>query len=208
VSALEVRGLAKSFGPRRVLRGVDLTVAEGTRVLLRGKNGSGKSTLLQIASGVLTADAGTVSIFGVPLDAGRLALRALGYGPAAADFPPHMTTTEIAAFVSVLKGGGAGAHLAALDAWELGAVASATPETLSLGERRRLVLACATLGAPRLLLLDEPTVGLDALGRTLLAEALTAHLAAGGTQLLTSHEDTALPAAVTHTLADGRIEPA
>ncbi len=188
MSALRIVGIEKRFGARRVLRGADLTIPEGSRALLQGTNGSGKSTLLQIAVGVVTADAGSVHIFGVSLDHRRRALRQVGYAPATADFPPQLTVTETMAFVGALKSCSGEAALAALDAWDLGNVASSTPEMLSLGERRRLVLAAATLGAPRLLLLDEPTVGLDARGRALLREQLALHTAAGGSALLTSHE--------------------
>ncbi|NOU32817.1 MAG: ATP-binding cassette domain-containing protein [Polyangiaceae bacterium] len=204
MSALRLVGIEKRFGARRVLRGADLTIPEGCRALLRGANGSGKSTLLQIAVGVLTADAGSVHIFDLSLDDRRRALRQAGYAPATADFPPQLTVTETMAFVSALKSCSGEAALAALDAWDLGNVASSTPEMLSLGERRRLVLAAATLGAPRLLLLDEPTVGLDARGRELLRERLAQHMAAGGSVLLTSHEG---DAEATHTfeLRDGRV---
>ena len=204
MSALRLVGIEKRFGARRVLRGVDLTIPEGCRALLRGANGSGKSTLLQIAVGVLTADAGSVHVFDVSLDDRRRALRLAGYAPAAADFPPQLTVTETMAFVGALKSCSGEAALTALDAWDLGNVASSTPAMLSLGERRRLVLAAATLGAPRLLFLDEPTVGLDARGRELLRERLAAHVDAGGSVLLTSHEG---DDEATHTfeLRDGRV---
>ncbi len=204
MSALRLAGIEKRFGPRRVLRGADLTLPSGARALLRGANGSGKSTLVQIAVGVLTADAGSIHIFDTSLAERRRALRRVGYAPAAADFPPQLTVNEIVAFVASLKSCSREAALAALDAWELGNVTSSTPEMLSLGERRRLVLAAATLGGPRLLVLDEPTVGLDARGRDLLRACLAAHVAAGGSVLLTSHEG---DADATHTfeLREGRV---
>lgn len=204
MNALRLAGIEKRFGARRVLSCADLVVPAGARALLRGANGSGKSTLLQVAVGIIAADAGTIHLFDVPLADRRRALRQAGYAPANADFPPQLTVTETMAFVGALKACTREQTLAALDAWDLGNVASSTTEMLSLGERRRLVLAAATLGEPRLLLLDEPTVGLDARGRELLRQRLAAHVDAGGSVLLTSHEG---DDEATHTfeLRDGRV---
>jgi ABC-2 type transport system ATP-binding protein len=205
MSALTLTNIGKRFGARKVLSGVSMTLQTGARLWISGANGSGKSTLLQIVSGVLQPDAGSVAIFDVPLDRKRAALGALGYAPAAAEFPPHLLVCEILAFVATLKQlKGHDSHIHAMGQWNLFDVASCKPGTLSLGERKRLVLAAATLGAPRLLVLDEPTVGLDASGRAELQRYLAEHHASGGTQILTSHEGD--PAATeTRTLRGGML---
>lgn len=184
--SLEVRGLRKSRGGRRVLDALDLVAAAAAITCIRGANGSGKSTLLGIIAGVLAPDRGTVELAGKSL-LRRRARRDLGYVPEAADPPAHLSCDELLTLVAALKQ--APAPDAALRA-RLGvdALAGHRIERMSLGERRRTCLAAALIGEPSLLVLDEPTNGLDAAGVDMLVELLCERRDAGAVVLLASHD--------------------
>lgn len=205
---LKMRDVVRRRGRRRVLDGLNLDVARGAVCVLRGENGSGKTTLLDVASGVLPADSGTASIDGV--DVGdRRARASLGYAPAAASVPEQLAVHEWLDLVAALRGVSTAEVDAAASVWRVDRWLGARIGTLSLGERRRLVLASAELGDPALLLLDEPTVGLDAEGQALLVERLHARAAAGNAALVASHDAELVSDRrfEVHTLRDGRIEP-
>ncbi len=153
-------GIAKAYGKRRALAGVSLEVAAGEAVLLVGRNGAGKTTLLRIATGFLDADAGTVAIAGFSMASQRAKAQAkLGYMPEHAPAPAELTVREHLRLRARQKG--------ATD-WEAAMVAAAVASeadrrigTLSKGFRQRVGLADALLGEPALLILDEPTSGMD-----------------------------------------------
>ncbi len=153
-------GIAKAYGKRRALADVSLDVVAGEAVLLVGRNGAGKTTLLRIATGFLDADAGTVAIAGISMTSQRAKAQAkLGYLPEHAPAPAELTVREHLKLRARQKG--------ATD-WEAAMVAAAVASeadrrigTLSKGFRQRVGLADALLGEPALLVLDEPTSGMD-----------------------------------------------
>jgi ABC-type multidrug transport system ATPase subunit len=144
VSAREIK---KTLGARVVLRTASLTLRRGDRVVVLGENGCGKSTFLQIVGGILEAEAGELSV-----------CKTLGFAPEKPDIPDHLRVGEWLNLVASLKGLRCLGELAFGVADVLGIRTSA----LSLGQRQRVSLASAWLGAPELLVLDEPTNGLDA----------------------------------------------
>jgi ABC-2 type transport system ATP-binding protein len=157
---LVLSGIAKAFGSRRALAGVSLEVAAGEAVLLVGRNGAGKTTLLRIATGFLDADAGTVTIDAIPIATQRVRAQArFGYLPEHAPAPPELTVREHLKLRAHQK------RAADVDkAMEAAAVSSEADRrigTLSKGFRQRVGLADALLGEPPLLVLDEPTSGMD-----------------------------------------------
>jgi ABC-type multidrug transport system ATPase subunit len=167
---VSLQGVTKRFGTRTVLRRTSLEVRDGERVVLLGENGSGKSTLLQIVAGVLEADSGVVR---VP--------RALGYAAEKPDLPDHLFVREWLDVIASLKRARwteADVAMLAIHPF-LGVKISA----LSLGQRQRVSLTAALLGAPSLLVLDEPTNALDATNRS----ALVARLASA-TALIATHD--------------------
>jgi ABC-2 type transport system ATP-binding protein len=153
-------GIAKAYGKLRALVGVSLEVAAGEAVLLVGRNGAGKTTLLRIATGFLDPDAGSVAIAGISMASQRAkAQQHLGYLPEHAPAPAELTVREHLRLRARQKG--------ATD-WEAAMVAAAVASeadrrigTLSKGFRQRVGLADALLGEPPLLVLDEPTSGMD-----------------------------------------------
>jgi ABC-2 type transport system ATP-binding protein len=164
---LELRGISKAYGARRALADVSLTVDAGQAVLLVGRNGAGKTTLLRIATGFLDADAGRIAIGGIDLATHRAAAQAkLGYLPEHAPAPLDLGVRAHLLTRARLKG--IRSRAAARDAVDrVMNAAAVTSEAdrrignLSKGYRQRVGLADALLGEPTLLVLDEPTSGMD-----------------------------------------------
>lgn len=170
---LELRGIRKAYGKRRALDDVTLTVAAGEAVLLVGRNGAGKTTLLRIATGFLDADAGSIAVDGVDLTRDRAAAQAkLGYLPEHAPAPVELTVRAHLTTRARLKGVGADAVVKAMEAAAVTSEADRRIGTLSKGFRQRVGLADALLGEPPLLVLDEPTSGMDPIQTKELREHL------------------------------------
>jgi ABC-2 type transport system ATP-binding protein len=195
-TALAIRGLAQHFRrgfllrPRVVLAGIELTLARGEALGLLGPNGSGKSTLLSLAAGLLDPSAGSVEVFGLPAGS-RAARLAVGYLADGFPFPPELGPREVLELFGALHGLARRERRARAAAWlaRVGLENEArTPlGAFSLGMKRRFALAQAAQHEPRLLLLDEPTAGLDAEGHVVLAEILAEARARGAALLLATH---------------------
>ena len=163
---IEARGLRKKFGSIRAVDGIDLTVSAGEVLGFLGPNGAGKSTTMRMLTGFLEADSGSVQLAGVALDVDPLeARRRMGYLPEGAPAYPDMTVRDFLMFVAQARGFlGAEARRRVDDAIErihLQQVVGQTIDTLSKGFKRRVGLAQAILHDPPVLILDEPTDGLD-----------------------------------------------
>jgi ABC-type multidrug transport system ATPase subunit len=182
-STLRVVEVTKSLGGRRVLDRLSLAAAAGVTAVL-GRNGSGKTTLLRIVAGVLEPDEGAVFVAGRPLERAR---HLVGYVPEAADPPAHLTVAELLALVAALRRAPP-LEPSLREPLGVPAIADRRIASLSLGQRRRACLAAALVGAPALLVLDEPTNGLDPTGIETLATLLRAHAAAGRTALVATHD--------------------
>lgn len=184
-AVVTVDQVRRTFGDVVALDGVSLAVEPGEIVGLLGPNGAGKSTLLSLVNGQRKPDAGTVRIFGQDprLPAARIAL---GITPQETGLPASLRVGEVVDFVS--------GHypdpmpreelLARFDLTEL---AHRQTGGLSGGQKRRLAVALSLAGRPRLVLLDEPTTGLDVEGRRALWAALRDYHREGATVIVTSH---------------------
>ena len=202
---LELRAVTKAFGARAAVGGVTLAVAAGEAVLVVGRNGAGKTTLLRIATGYLDADAGEVYIGGIDLRRERARAQAgVGYLPEHAPAPPELTVTEVLTARAQLKRVARAAVAAevarVVAAADLAAVAAQRVATLSKGFRQRVGLADALLGAPRLLVLDEPTSGMDPLQVRELRERLAALVGEGRAVIISSHAVADLEALATRVI--------
>jgi ABC-2 type transport system ATP-binding protein len=194
VQVIEAAGLAKtyvrSFGraPQEALRGVDLAVPRGIAFGLLGPNGAGKTTFVKILLGVVRPTAGRVRALGGDPDDPRTRAR-VGYLPERLHLPNAWRPDEFLRSVARLKGLGSRRDEAArlLGRVGLGDDAHRRIGTFSKGMRQRLGLAAALLGAPDLLVLDEPTDGIDPLGRMEVRHILAAERARGATIFLNSH---------------------
>ncbi len=181
--AVEVEGLVKRFHGVVALDGVRLCIREGEIYGLLGPNASGKTTLIRSLVGMVTPDAGSVRVLGRRLPDRRV-LASIGYMPQQAALYPDLTVEENVRFFARISGDVAGVE-AALRLVDLTARHRSLAATLSGGMRTRASLACAVVHRPRLLLLDEPTVGVDPQLRHHFWERFR-DLAAGGTAILVS----------------------
>ncbi|MFG1890797.1 ABC transporter ATP-binding protein [Micromonospora sp. NPDC049051] len=184
--AIAVRDLVVERGGRRVLHGVSASVSRGLVTGLLGPSGSGKTTLLRAVVGVQVVDAGTVTVLGRPAGSPELRRR-VGYLTQAPSVYADLTVRENARYFAALHGRGrADADRAVTDVG-LGSAAGQLVGVLSGGQRSRASLACALVGEPELLVLDEPTVGQDPVLRADLWARFHAMAAAGTTLLVSSH---------------------
>ena len=185
---LEVAGLVKRFGDVVALDGLDLRVAPGEVVGLVGHNGAGKTTAVEVVLGLVRPDAGSVRVGGIDALAEPRRARSL-IGVAAQDLQLYVTATvrQNVTLCAGLAGAPRRAADEALDEVGLAEVADRRVAVLSGGQRRRVQAACALLGHPPLLLLDEPTVGADPRTRSALLAAVRRRADEGAAVLYTTH---------------------
>jgi ABC-2 type transport system ATP-binding protein len=186
-SAVSVRGLVKRFGATTAVAGLDLTLRRGTVLALLGPNGAGKTTTIEICTGFLRADEGEVRVLGLDPAGAPDALRArIGIMPQGGGAYPGVKAGEMLRLVAACA-----AH--PLDpAWLIDVLglsgATRTPyKRLSGGQQQRLALACAVVGRPELVVLDEPTAGMDPQARRVVWELVAALRRDGVAVLLTTH---------------------
>ena len=182
--AIDARDVRKRFGEVEALRGVDLRVPAGTVYGLLGPNGAGKTTLIRSLVGLVKVDGGELHVLGARMPR-REVLASIGYMTQAAALYGDVTALENARFFAHVQGGGdVEWALRFVDLWDRRGSVTAT---LSGGMRTRLSLACALVHRPSLLLLDEPTVGVDPQLRAQLWDGLREMAANGTTILVSSH---------------------
>ncbi len=208
---LEVRGLRKSFGSRTALDDVDLSLSTGSMLALLGPNGAGKTTLIRAVCGRLVPDAGTVRVAGDDPTRVAAVRRRLGFVPQEIALYPHLSVREnlevLGRLAGVSRARLAAAVTPALERAGLTDRAGERVDRLSGGLRRRANLVAATLHRPDLLLLDEPTVGVDPNAREELHAMLRDLRESGTGILITTHdlEEAEQLADTTAFLVDGRI---
>jgi ABC-2 type transport system ATP-binding protein len=189
---LEIKGLRKAYGEHEVLRGVDLEARAGEIVGLLGPNGAGKTTLVSIVAGLRRADAGTVYVDGVDaLAYPERAREGLGLAPQELGIYPVLSVEKNLTFFAELAGLRGKALRARItdvaDALNLTALLGQKAATLSGGQKRRLHTAMALVNQPRVLFLDEPTVGADVQTRNQILEVVRRRAEAGCAVVYTSH---------------------
>lgn len=184
---LVLEGLRKRYGAVEVLRGVDLVASPGRITALVGPNAAGKSTLIKTVIGLVRADGGRVTVDGTVVDGGQQYRERVGYMPQMARFPEHLTGGEVLTLLRRLRGPGAPVDEALIDDLDLRPSLPRPVGTLSGGTRQKLNAVVAFLFQPSLVILDEPTAGLDPVASGVLKGKVAAAAAAGGAILLTSH---------------------
>jgi heme exporter protein A len=191
VPLLEARGLQRSFGRARVLRGVDLSLRPGEALAVVGPNGAGKTTLLRLLAGLIRPSAGEVHVLGHRLRRGSEHVRsAIGLLSHQSLLYDDLTLRENLAFVARLYALDQPNRIAdeALEAAGLTERGSDLPRRLSRGLLQRAAVARALLHAPRILLLDEPFTALDAPAAERLRSDLRRRLAGGAALVLVTHQ--------------------
>jgi lipooligosaccharide transport system ATP-binding protein len=191
-AVIEARGLTKTFGERVAVRGIDLDVPRGGCFGLLGPNGAGKTTTLRMILGMSPLTAGTLKVLGLPVPAAVRAIRArIGVVPQTdnqdPDFTVHENLTMFARYFGLRPADVAGRIEELLEFLELSDRKDARMRELSGGMKRRLSIARALINDPELIMLDEPTTGLDPQVRHLIWTRLRKLKAEGKTLLLTTH---------------------
>ena len=185
-NAVVVRQLDVTRGDNRVLRGLDFDVVTGQVTGLLGPSGCGKTTLMRTLVGVQQITGGTVEVFGAP--AGSASLRdQIGYVTQQASVYDDLTVSENLRFFGRILDVGDARVDECIETVSLGDFRDRVVAKLSGGQRSRVSLAVALLGRPRLLVLDEPTVGLDPVLRVELWETFHQLAASGAAVLVSSH---------------------
>ena len=189
---LAVRDLRKRYGDVEAVKGVSFEIHQGETYGLLGPNGAGKTTTISMVCGLLARDGGSVTLDGTPIDVGAVAAKAgIGYVPQELAIYPDLTARENLSFFGRLYGLG-GAGLKARIEEVLGLIGLAErgndrTDRYSGGMQRRLNIGIGLLHQPRLLLLDEPTVGVDPQSRNAILESIAALGKAGMAILYTTH---------------------
>jgi Cu-processing system ATP-binding protein len=187
-ATIEIKHVSKRYGKIEAVRDVTLDLAPGEATALVGHNGAGKTTLLKLMLGLVHPTAGTIRVLGDNPAAGEFAARRkLGYLPENVSFNAALTGGEILSFYARLKGEPVAKALGLLDQVGLGSASARRVATYSKGMRQRLGLAQALIGEPQVLLLDEPTTGLDPELRLSFYEIVQALRDRGATVVLSSH---------------------
>ena len=181
-----VRDLVVDRGRRRVLQSISCAVPRGQVTGLLGPSGSGKTTLMRAIVGVQTVNSGTVTVLGRPAGAPELRHR-VGYLTQAPSVYADLTVRENARYFAALHGRSHAEADRAVTDVGLADAATQLVGTLSGGQRSRASLACALVGEPELVILDEPTVGQDPVLRADLWARFHEMAAAGTTLLVSSH---------------------
>jgi ABC-2 type transport system ATP-binding protein len=191
-TALRCHDLRKRFGDRIAVDGVGFSIARGETYGLLGPNGAGKTTTISMVCGILSADEGAIEVDGRPIDPGATAAKgAIGYVPQDLSIYPDLSARENLQFFGRLYGlRGAGLRdrvAEVLGVIDLADRADERTERFSGGMKRRLNIGIGLLHEPRLLVLDEPTVGVDPQSRNAILASIEALSAAGMAILYTTH---------------------
>ncbi len=186
---IELRGVEKSFGAVGVLRGIDVRVQRARVTAIVGPNGVGKTTLIKMILGLVRPDRGEIWFDGARIDAEGAHRRRIGYMPQAARFPENLSAAELIAMLVELRGPDSPATLdrELIERLDLRTQLDKPIRALSGGTRQKVNAAIAFLFSPDVLVLDEPTAGLDPLASSILKDKILAERDTGTTVVLASH---------------------
>ncbi|NNE48278.1 MAG: ABC transporter ATP-binding protein [Rhodothermales bacterium] len=184
---IEIGELTKTFGKLPVLRGVDLRIPQNCVTSIVGPNGAGKTTLIKCLLGLTRPDSGVISVDGHQLNGDWAYRSEIGYMPQHAHFPENLTGREIIRMITDLRGRNDLPDSTLLDQFELESDLDKPFQTLSGGTRQKVSAVIAFLFEPKVLILDEPTAGLDPVASSVLKDRILQEREAGRTIILTSH---------------------
>ena len=186
-AVVSARGVTKRFGPLEVLCGVDLELRAGRVTALVGPNAAGKSTLVKLILGLVRRDAGGLEIDGTDVGHDPSLRGAIGYMPQSARFPDNLTGREVVRMLRELRGHRMLEDDELFGSFGLAASLDKPVRTLSGGTRQKLSAGVAFMFRPRLLILDEPTAGLDPVASGILKDKIRRAREEGCAILISSH---------------------
>jgi Cu-processing system ATP-binding protein len=184
---IDITGLTKAYGKLAVLQGIDLAIAPGRVTAIVGPNGAGKTTLIKAILGLARADGGEIVVGGERVGDDFAYRARIGYMPQIARFPENLTGHELLAMLKDLRGPATRTDEELAERFALGEQLRKPLRTLSGGTRQKVNAVAAFLFDPDLLILDEPTAGLDPVSSSILKDKILADRARGKTFILTSH---------------------
>ena len=184
---IEVRGLTKAFGRLTVLNGLDLRVRPGRVTAIIGPNAAGKTTLIKIMLGLTRPDAGQILLGGQPATADGAYRSRIGYMPQIARFPDNLSARNLLALLADLRGPEVTIDRELVRAFGLEPQLDKPLRTLSGGTRQKVNAVMAFRFTPDLMILDEPTAGLDPIASGILKDKIAAERASGRTVIIASH---------------------
>lgn len=202
------RGISKRFGKLEVLRDLDLEVAPGSVTAIVGPNAAGKTTLIKLLLGLAFPDSGQIAFDGLLLGADPSYRSRIGYMPQMARFPENLTGAELLRIVAELRGQASAFDDDLVQRLALEGELGKPLRTLSGGTRQKLNAAVAFRFRPDLLILDEPTAGLDPISSGILKDRILHERGEGKTVIITSHVMSELDELADNVafLSDGRIQ--
>ena len=184
---IEIKGLKKSFGRLEVLKGIDCGFEPGGVVSILGPNASGKTTLIKSILGMVIPDEGTILFRGEPVVGTFAYKKSIGYMPQIGHYPDNMKIGQLFKMVMDIRQQSTGLDTDLLKAFKLESMYHKTMRTLSGGTLQKVSAALAFMFNPDVLILDEPSAGLDPLAAELLKEKILEERANGKLILITSH---------------------
>ena len=188
MAEIEIRGLEKSYGKNRVLKGIDLDINSGEITAILGPNASGKTTLLKCILGLVIPSRGEIKVKGKNVSEGYDYKRFIGYMPQEPSFPENLTPEELIGLISNIRGAYPKESIERLaELFRVKDFFRKQIRSLSGGTKQKVSAIIALAFNPDILILDEPTVGLDPVSSSKLKEEITGKKKEGKTVLLTSH---------------------
>ena len=184
---VRITALSKSFGALTVLDSVDLAVRPGRVMAIVGPNGAGKTTLIKSVLGLMHPDGGSIEIAGARINGDDAYRSRIGYMPQIARYPENLTGAELIAMLKDLRGADASLDEELIRMFALESALEKPLRVLSGGMRQKVNAVMAFLFSPELLILDEPTAGLDPLSSSILKDKILAARGDGRTFIVTSH---------------------
>jgi Cu-processing system ATP-binding protein len=184
---IEIRGLCKRYGPLQVLDGIDLVIAPGRVTAVLGPNAAGKTTLIKSILGLTRPDSGEIFVAGRRIDDSGSYRADIGYMPQIARFPDNLTGADLFAMMGDLRGQTATRDEELVERLGLRSELHKPLRVLSGGTRQKVNAALAFLFGPPVLVLDEPTAGLDPIASRIIKDKIAAERGNGRTFVLTSH---------------------
>lgn len=188
METVRIEALRKSFGRLEVLKGIDLSVREGEITAVLGPNASGKTTLIKSLLGLVLPDEGRILVLGREIESDCGYRESVGYMPQEPSFPENLTPGGLLEFISNIRGGVSRKEVGRLvEIFKLADFMDKPIGSLSGGTKQKISALLALSFLPKVLILDEPTVGLDPIASSRLKEEILSQRERGVSVILTSH---------------------